>query len=168
MVCGTSGFEISGKNPTIVNNTAQYTFENPFDIDCDGVPEIVVYHDDFLFEGTGLYGESTIRRVDLETGEVLQIQEIPANRFMRPISFPRSSFFRRLGSELFSFSCSCSCRSPVPRRFPRESSHPRVGPAGCRRRGRAPPLRPGRAADPLCDSSARLPSRSYHLDHSRT
>jgi glutaminyl-peptide cyclotransferase len=30
------------------------------------------YVDGVLYEGTGLYGESTLRRVDLETGEVLQ------------------------------------------------------------------------------------------------
>jgi glutamine cyclotransferase len=32
----------------------------------------LVYVDEVLYEGTGLYGESTLRRVDLETGEVLQ------------------------------------------------------------------------------------------------
>ena len=30
------------------------------------------YHDGFLYEGTGLNGESSLRRVRLETGEVLQ------------------------------------------------------------------------------------------------
>src|SRR5918995_4118173 len=32
----------------------------------------LVYVDGVLYEGTGLFGESTLRRVDLETGEVLQ------------------------------------------------------------------------------------------------
>ena len=32
----------------------------------------LAYVDGVLYEGTGLYGESTLRRVDLETGEVLQ------------------------------------------------------------------------------------------------
>jgi glutamine cyclotransferase len=32
----------------------------------------LAYVDGVMYEGTGLYGESTLRRVDLETGEVLQ------------------------------------------------------------------------------------------------
>jgi glutamine cyclotransferase len=32
----------------------------------------LVYVDGVMYEGTGLYGESTLRRVDVETGEVLQ------------------------------------------------------------------------------------------------
>ncbi len=32
----------------------------------------LVYYDGELYEGTGLYGYSSVRRVDLETGKVLQ------------------------------------------------------------------------------------------------
>ena len=35
---------------------------------CQGL----VYQDGFLYEGTGNYGESTLRKVELETGKVLQ------------------------------------------------------------------------------------------------
>lgn len=34
-----------------------------------------------LYESTGLYGESSLRRVDLETGEVLQIRRLPDQYF---------------------------------------------------------------------------------------
>jgi len=34
-----------------------------------------------LYESTGLYGESSIRRVDLETGDVLEIEHLPAEFF---------------------------------------------------------------------------------------
>ncbi|MDE2883305.1 MAG: glutaminyl-peptide cyclotransferase [Acidobacteriota bacterium] len=34
------------------------------------------FHDGFLYESTGLRGESTLRRVDLETGEVLEQREL--------------------------------------------------------------------------------------------
>ena len=34
-----------------------------------------------LYESTGLYGESTLRRVDLATGEVLQIRSLPDSLF---------------------------------------------------------------------------------------
>ena len=34
-----------------------------------------------LYEGTGLYGHSTLRKVELKTGRVLQIRELPAQFF---------------------------------------------------------------------------------------
>jgi glutamine cyclotransferase len=34
-----------------------------------------------LYESTGLYGESSLRRVDLETGDVLQIRKLPDRYF---------------------------------------------------------------------------------------
>jgi glutamine cyclotransferase len=41
---------------------------------------LVIDHGD-LFEGTGLWGESTLRRVDLETGQVLQIHHLDGQYF---------------------------------------------------------------------------------------
>ncbi len=41
----------------------------------------LVYHDGFLYEGTGLHGESSIRKVDLETGEVLQQRDLDKKYF---------------------------------------------------------------------------------------
>ncbi|RZL30654.1 MAG: glutaminyl-peptide cyclotransferase [Rubrivivax sp.] len=44
------------------------------------------FHDGFLYEGTGLYGRSSIRKVDIETGRVLQAVELPAEVFGEGIS----------------------------------------------------------------------------------
>jgi glutamine cyclotransferase len=41
----------------------------------------LVYHDGVLYEGTGLNGRSTIRKVRLETGEVLQVRAIDQKYF---------------------------------------------------------------------------------------
>ena len=41
----------------------------------------LVFENGFLYEGTGLYGFSSLRRVELETGAVLQIREIPDQFF---------------------------------------------------------------------------------------
>jgi glutaminyl-peptide cyclotransferase len=41
----------------------------------------LVYLDGFLYEGTGLTGRSSIRKVKLETGEVLQKRDIPEAYF---------------------------------------------------------------------------------------
>jgi glutamine cyclotransferase len=49
--------------------------------DPDAFTQGLVYHDGFLYEGTGLNGRSTIRKVRLETGEVLQIRRIDQQYF---------------------------------------------------------------------------------------
>jgi glutamine cyclotransferase len=41
----------------------------------------LVYLDGFLYEGTGLYGQSSLRVVELETGKVLQLQLLPDRFF---------------------------------------------------------------------------------------
>lgn len=41
----------------------------------------LVFEDGLLYEGTGLYGYSTLRRVELETGKILQIYALPSKFF---------------------------------------------------------------------------------------
>ncbi len=41
----------------------------------------LLFHDGFLYESTGLYGESSLRKVALETGEVLARVDLPPNTF---------------------------------------------------------------------------------------
>lgn len=41
----------------------------------------LVFHGNTLYESTGLYGESTLRRVKLETGEVVQMRRLPDRYF---------------------------------------------------------------------------------------
>jgi glutaminyl-peptide cyclotransferase len=51
----------------------------------------LVYHEGFLYEGTGLNGRSSIRKVRLETGEVLQIQPLDSRYFGEGIAIWRNS-----------------------------------------------------------------------------
>ena len=41
----------------------------------------LVFDNGVLYEGTGLWGQSTLRRVDLESGEVLQLYSLPPEYF---------------------------------------------------------------------------------------
>ncbi|MEO0420110.1 MAG: glutaminyl-peptide cyclotransferase [Pseudomonadota bacterium] len=41
----------------------------------------LLWHEGWLYESTGRVGTSTIRKVDLETGKVAQLQPIPADQF---------------------------------------------------------------------------------------
>ena len=49
--------------------------------DPDAFTQGLFFHEGFLYEGTGLRGRSSIRKVDLETGRVLQAVELPAEFF---------------------------------------------------------------------------------------
>src|SRR5512136_392826 len=58
-----------------------YNIVNTYPHDRDAFTEGLVFEDSFLYEGTGLLGHSTLRRVELETGAVLQIHELPDEFF---------------------------------------------------------------------------------------
>ena len=58
-----------------------YAIMNVYPHDEDAFTQGLVYEDGALYEGTGRYGQSSLRRVDLETGEVTQIHELPNNLF---------------------------------------------------------------------------------------
>jgi len=60
-----------------------YRFEvvNVYPHDEGAFTQGLVFQDGVLYEGTGLYGESTLRRVDLETGSVLQVRALPKEFF---------------------------------------------------------------------------------------
>src|SRR5208282_6534812 len=48
-----------------------YTYKvlNVYPHDADDFTEGLVYHNGFLYESSGLYGNSSLRRVDLDTGQ---------------------------------------------------------------------------------------------------
>ena len=58
-----------------------YTIVNKYYHDENAYTQGLVYDDDSLYESTGLYGYSTLRRVKLETGEVLQLYALPDGYF---------------------------------------------------------------------------------------
>ena len=61
----------------------QYSYEiiNAFPHDRSAYTQGLVYEDGFLYEATGLRGESTIRKVQLGTGEVIQAYTLPRDIF---------------------------------------------------------------------------------------
>lgn len=56
------------------NRTPEYTFKiiKTFPHDSNAFTQGLAYRDGFLYEGTGRNGQSSLRKVRLETGEVLQ------------------------------------------------------------------------------------------------
>ena len=54
----------------------------------------LVYHDGMMYEGTGLNGRSSIRRIRLETGEVLQIRPLGEQYFGEGIAVWKDSLIQ--------------------------------------------------------------------------
>jgi len=58
-----------------------YQIHRVFPHDPRAFTQGLQYLDGFLYEGTGQHGQSSIRKVKLETGEVVQKRNIPAEHF---------------------------------------------------------------------------------------
>jgi glutamine cyclotransferase len=58
-----------------------YNVVNTYPHDHNAFTQGLVFEDGVLYEGTGRFGQSTLRRVELETGVVLQIRELSAQFF---------------------------------------------------------------------------------------
>ena len=71
-----------------------YTIVHSYPHDPDAFTEGLEFHDGFLYESTGLNGKSSIRKVKLETGEVLQNRNISRDYFGEGITFWRDDLFQ--------------------------------------------------------------------------
>jgi glutamine cyclotransferase len=60
---------------------SKYRVVHVYPHDPDAFTQGLVYLDGFLYEGTGLNGRSSIRKVKLENGEVVQIQKVDSQYF---------------------------------------------------------------------------------------
>ena len=61
--------------------TFGYTVDAVYDHDTSAFTQGLLYKDGFLYESTGRYGESTVRRVDLTSGEILRRNALPDTVF---------------------------------------------------------------------------------------
>jgi glutamine cyclotransferase len=77
-------------SPAPVSN---YRVVHVFPHDSEAFTQGLVYLDGFLYEGTGLNGRSSIRKVRLENGEVLQIQRLDAQYFGEGIAIVGNALF---------------------------------------------------------------------------
>ena len=70
-----------------------YTVVRSYPHDPTAFTQGLQYIDGFLYEGTGQNGQSSIRRVALETGEVLQRRDIARQHFGEGITVLKSEIF---------------------------------------------------------------------------
>ena len=59
----------------------EYTVVNIYPHDTTAFTEGLVYENGFLYESTGLYGNSTLRKVELQTSETLQLYSMSPDLF---------------------------------------------------------------------------------------
>lgn len=101
--CGPSATP-SNNNNAAVNTTKKtesvpkygYEVVKSYPHDGKAFTQGLVFHDGFLYESTGQEGDSTLRKVDLATGKVLQKYELPGEIFAEGITI--------LGGEIYQFS----------------------------------------------------------------
>ncbi|HDQ05281.1 MAG TPA: glutaminyl-peptide cyclotransferase [Candidatus Bathyarchaeota archaeon] len=74
---------VSLGNTPVDSEPRHYTHNvvNVYPHDESAFTQGLVFEDGFLYEGTGLYGQSTLRRVELETGNVTQLHSLADNFF---------------------------------------------------------------------------------------
>jgi glutaminyl-peptide cyclotransferase len=60
---------------------SSYKVINVYNHDKDAFTQGLVFHNGFLYESTGHQGKSTLRKVELETGKVLQKHNVPSDYF---------------------------------------------------------------------------------------
>jgi glutaminyl-peptide cyclotransferase len=72
---------VSWNNTPAVVQGIDYTIVKTFPHDPNAFTEGLIYSDGSLYESTGLNGASTLRRVDLASGEVLQEVSLPSEFF---------------------------------------------------------------------------------------
>jgi glutaminyl-peptide cyclotransferase len=74
--------------------TYNYTVVKTYPHDRDAYTQGLQYLDGVLYEGTGLHGQSSIRRVQLDTGEVLQRRNIAEQYFGEGITIWKQELFQ--------------------------------------------------------------------------
>ncbi len=68
-------------SPPDITPVYGYKIVNTYPHDRNAFTQGLVFDDGFLYEGTGICGGSTLRKVELETGKVLKLYPLPAKFF---------------------------------------------------------------------------------------
>jgi len=88
----------SNSNTTVKKDTGVpvYTYEivNTYKHDPTAFTEGLFFHDGFLYESTGEEGKSSLRKVELETGKVVQKFDLPKDSFGEGISLINGKIYQ--------------------------------------------------------------------------
>ncbi|MBM2831829.1 MAG: Glutamine cyclotransferase [Dehalococcoidia bacterium] len=101
-----------------------YTYEvvNAYPHDDGAYTQGLVFENGFLYEGTGLYGKSSLRKVDLKTGNILLSRDLTANHFGEGLTVYRDRIVQLTWQSKVGFVWDRNSFEPV-----REFPYPRDG-----------------------------------------
>lgn len=71
-----------------------YRIINTYPHDRNAFTQGLVFEDGFLYEGTGLYGKSTLRKVELETGDIMKLHELSSEYFGEGIAIYQDKIYQ--------------------------------------------------------------------------
>lgn len=83
--------------------TASFQVVNTFRHDPTAFTQGLFFHDGHLYESTGQYGESTLRKVDLTTGKVLKSYSVPEEFFAEGTTLLNGKIFQLTWQEKTAF-----------------------------------------------------------------
>jgi glutamine cyclotransferase len=81
---------LSGIEPEILS----YEITNQYPHDIKAYTQGLVFEDGYLYEGTGQYHESSLRKVDIKTGEPVRILNLPGDIFGEGITIYNDKLFQ--------------------------------------------------------------------------
>ena len=79
-----------GEKPRRLDYELVRTYHHASDASTQGL----VFHDGFIYEGTGLYGESTLRKIDLETDKTLAVLSLESQYFGEGITIYKDKIYQ--------------------------------------------------------------------------
>ena len=88
------GLRAQGKRQNIVTPEYTYKVVHVFPHDTSAFTQGLAYRNGFLYEGTGLNGHSSVRKIRLETGEVIKKKDLPADLFGEGITIFRDEIIQ--------------------------------------------------------------------------
>ena len=74
--------------------TLEYEVDRSFPHDEGAYTQGLLFHDGFLYESTGQYGTSGVRKVDLESGEILQSTDLADELFGEGLALAGSELYQ--------------------------------------------------------------------------
>ncbi|MEO7457294.1 MAG: glutaminyl-peptide cyclotransferase [Gemmatimonadaceae bacterium] len=92
--------------------TASYATTATYAHDAAAYTQGLVWADSVLYESTGLYGHSDVRRVDLRSGRVLASRALPANRFGEGLALLRGRLYQLTWKEGVAYTYDAATLAP--------------------------------------------------------
>ena len=89
---------LSCDNPTAANGKSavgKITVVNTYPHDTEAFTQGLIFYNGSIYEGTGLYRKSTLRKIDLETGKVEKIHNLPDSYFGEGITVLDGKIYQR-------------------------------------------------------------------------